>query len=74
MVAANQMGSVLTALNRAITSDQDDPSANSSEEAFSKEVFHFHSARLAKMEKRDPRQGVEATSMRCPRIPIAWRT
>ena len=31
-------------------------------------------ARLAKMEKRDPRHGVEATSMRCPRIPIAWRT
>jgi hypothetical protein len=42
--------------------------------AFSKEISHFHSARLAKMEKRDPRQGVEATSMRCPRIPIAWRT
>jgi hypothetical protein len=45
-----------------------------SQAAFSKEISHFHSARLAKMEKRDPRQGVEATSMRCPRIPIAWRT
>lgn len=26
------------------------------------------------MEKRDPRQGMEATSMRWPKIPSAWRT
>jgi hypothetical protein len=34
----------------------------------------LYSARLAKTEKRDPRRGVEATSIRCPRIPIARRT
>ena len=32
------------------------------------------SDRATKTEKRDPRQGVEATSMRCPKIPSACRT
>ena len=31
-------------------------------------------SRATKMEKRDPRQGVEATPMRWPKMPSAWRT